>query len=937
MALPADVQAAFRSRFPDSVDQIESAGEWDGPAEVLIEDDFETGTSRTVVSLTSGVAKLQVYFAKEPPQLKCGDILRVQGMRLGGLVDAASAQVDIVAAASSCSPLGDQKIAVLLVNFGTTAVLPGNITQPYVNPIFFGSGGHSVDGYWREASYGKTSASGVVLGPYTLSDSLTCDQGFTIANQAIAAADPFVDFSVYNRVFIVMPRAGSGCHAGVAVLGCTTISSPSKGSIQGSLAWLAADSVSPANDAGVQLAAHEGGHTFGLNHASSLSFGNVPLGSAGSAGTHDEYGDRYSDLGIGFYFASYYIGHYAAPHKAAIGWFAPGNVQDVTSSGTFLLQPYEVTTSGLQALRVRRGLSGNSWLWIEYRQPIGYDATFQPYGTQPYAGALIHYEDPPTYPGYTHLLAFDLAAPGSFGSPALEAGSSWQDPYSELSLTVNSATSSGLTITINYQGSPALSISKTHGGNFTQGQTGATYTVNVSNGSGAGATSGTVAVTETVPAGLSLVSMTGTGWSCASNTCSRSDALAGGASYPPITVVVNVVAGASSPLTNQVSVSLGGFAAGNAADVTIINAVGGNLPDSIISPASGSTLSGPPVNICWTNNGNYLHWLDVGTAAGSGDLYGGYQPIGATCKSIANILGNGSAVYARIYSSINGAWQAVAGSSATYTAPLRTFSPPDGTVFTASTVTFSWAPIAGASSYWLDVGPFQGNGSIFAGSQSATTLTVGNITPTGIPIWARLWAFYAGAWHVQGDHSYTACSGCVSTIATPTPSTALAGSSAQFCWTPTAGADHYWLDVGTAAGTGNLYGADQGTATCRTVSSLPTSGIIYVQLFTHMGADWKPPIRYQYLAANSLAQITSPAPNSVLASSTVTFSWTAPPGATGYWLDVGTSLGSGALYGASQGMATSRTVSGIPAGTIWVRLWTCFGAMAVPRDFQYRR
>ncbi len=360
-----------------------------------------------------------------------------------------------------------------------------------------------------------------------------------------------------------------------------------------------------------------------------------------------------------------------------------------------------------------------------------------------------------------------------------------------------------------------------------------------------------------------------------------------------------------------------------------------NSADSIISPASGSTLSGPPVNICWTNNGNYLHWLDVGTAAGSGDLYGGYQPIGATCKSIANILGNGSAVYARIYSSINGAWQAVAGSSATYTAPLRTFSPPDGTVFTASTVTFSWAPIAGASSYWLDVGPFQGNGSIFAGSQSATTLTVGNITPTGIPIWARLWAFYAGAWHVQGDHSYTACSGCVSTIATPTPSTALAGSSAQFCWTPTAGADHYWLDVGTAAGTGNLYGADQGTATCRTVSGLPTSGIIYVQLLTHMGADWKPPIRYQYLGANSLAQITSPAPNSVLASSTVTFSWTAPPGATGYWLDVGTSLGSGALYGASQGTATSHTVSGIPAGTIWVRLWTRFGAMAVPRDFQY--
>src|SRR5207253_1693170 len=88
-----------------------------------------------------------------------------------------------------------------------------------------------------------------------------------------------------------------------------------------------------------------------------------------------------------------------------------------------------------------------------------------------------------------------------------------------------------------------LSISKSHTGNFIQGQQNATYTVTVSNGSAAGPTSGTVTVTDTVPAGMTLVSMAGTGWTCpgtAANNCTRSDVLNGNASYPAITVTVNV-------------------------------------------------------------------------------------------------------------------------------------------------------------------------------------------------------------------------------------------------------------------------------------------------------------------------------------------------------------------------------------------------------------
>jgi hypothetical protein len=124
----------------------------------------------------------------------------------------------------------------------------------------------------------------------------------------------------------------------------------------------------------------------------------------------------------------------------------------------------------------------------------------------------------------------------------------------------------------------SLSITKAHLDNFKQGQQGATYTVKVSNGTSAGSTSGTVTVTEIPPAGggLRVTGMTGTNWTCtvATLTCMRSDSLAGGASYDPITVTVNVSVTATSPLNNQVMVSGGGSANANAPDATTMTGGG---------------------------------------------------------------------------------------------------------------------------------------------------------------------------------------------------------------------------------------------------------------------------------------------------------------------------------------------------------------------------
>jgi uncharacterized repeat protein (TIGR01451 family) len=104
---------------------------------------------------------------------------------------------------------------------------------------------------------------------------------------------------------------------------------------------------------------------------------------------------------------------------------------------------------------------------------------------------------------------------------------------------------------------PDLTIAKSHAGNFVAGQQG-TYTLAVSN-HGGGPTTGTTTVTDTLPAGLSFASATGSGWSCGAAsgtvTCTRSATIAANSAAPPITLTTNVADSARPAVTNTASVA----------------------------------------------------------------------------------------------------------------------------------------------------------------------------------------------------------------------------------------------------------------------------------------------------------------------------------------------------------------------------------------------
>ena len=190
-ALPGELRQALASRVPDAGALLEEKGEWTGPLVTSIADDFAHHRS-----WESRVIRIQGHsvslYTDSPPTAGCSPSATVRGIRLGQRIAAASVEVT-EDANSPCSTTGEQKTAVLLLNYPSTPLTSG-YTPSYVKNVFFGPA-PSVSDYWRDASYGSTFASGDVFGPFTLDADYTCAQTDQILQAAIQAADSTVDFT----------------------------------------------------------------------------------------------------------------------------------------------------------------------------------------------------------------------------------------------------------------------------------------------------------------------------------------------------------------------------------------------------------------------------------------------------------------------------------------------------------------------------------------------------------------------------------------------------------------------------------------------------------------------------------------------------------------------------------------------------------------------
>ncbi|HKB01089.1 MAG TPA: hypothetical protein VKD90_02670, partial [Gemmataceae bacterium] len=158
-----------------------------------------------------------------------------------------------------------------------------------------------------------------------------------------------------------------------------------------------------------------------------------------------------------------------------------------------------------------------------------------------------------SYPALTLTVAVAASAPASVTNTATVSGGGQVN-------TTNDSDSDPTTI----QPVADLTITKTHSGDFTQGDTNRTYTITVSN-PGPGPTRGAVTVTDALPTGLTpTAANSGTinGWTVSRNgqtvTATRNDTLASGLSYPALSLIADVDFDAPASVVNTAAVSGGG-------------------------------------------------------------------------------------------------------------------------------------------------------------------------------------------------------------------------------------------------------------------------------------------------------------------------------------------------------------------------------------------
>jgi large repetitive protein len=163
-------------------------------------------------------------------------------------------------------------------------------------------------------------------------------------------------------------------------------------------------------------------------------------------------------------------------------------------------------------------------------------------------------------PGETDTVTFDVTIDGD-DSPGQQIVNQATANFNGLTLgTPFFDTSPQVTDTV---AAPSLSLAKSHTGSFVGGQA-TTFALAVSNVGNFATDGSTVTVTDPFPAGsfVALANANGAGWGCSiaglTLTCTRSDVLAAGASYPAIFVDATVQDPAPATVSNTATVSGGG-------------------------------------------------------------------------------------------------------------------------------------------------------------------------------------------------------------------------------------------------------------------------------------------------------------------------------------------------------------------------------------------
>jgi hypothetical protein len=337
------------------------------------------------------------------------------------------------------------------------------------------------------------------------------------------------------------------------------------------------------------------------------------------------------------------------------------------------------------------------------------------------------------------------------------------------------STSSNIDV-ITIQPAPSLAVTKTHTGNFTQGQT-AEWDIAVTNTVAGSMTYGTTTVVDTLPTGYTLSNASGLGWSCSGAgvaTCTSTQGVSGGGSFTTLALIVNVPDNSPVSVSNTASAFGGG-------DLTHTNA-------GTAATSNTDTVTVTQVPATVAINGSQTQSAQVGTAFGS---------LAVTIKDAGGaVIPNDPSVTFTATTAASGATGTFSNSTGSITTAANASGIADPGAFTANLNSGSYAV------------------TVTAGTAS-TSFNLTNTALTPVISWTPATTVIFGDAGVNVLNATTACSpGCGTFTYTATP-----GGGSPSAITSTTG-----LVAGSYTITATFNPSSNGYSTASATSPLTVSG-----------------------------------------------------------------------------------------------------------------
>lgn len=457
----------------------------EGTLEILIEDHPQTERTRHFLKTDKG--RIELRMPRGAPALRSGARVRATGNLSGNLLelsDSGSTSLAVTAAAPAAIVAGEQKLAVLLVNFTDDTQQP--FTPAQAQDLVFNQG----NGFVRENSFQTAWLAGNVFGWLTLPIARTCltSEIATAATQAAGAAG--INLANYPRRMYVFPRNDACVWSGVGSVGGAS-----------SEAWI-------NGRFELKVVMHELGHNLGLEHSRALDCDATALGSTC---TTQEYGDVADTMG------NTRAGHFNAFQKERLGWLAGGTTPPITTagaSGSYALGAYESADMQAKALKIPRGIDpvtgARTWYYVEYRRALGFDAVLASiYGSNLVNGLLIRTA---TDGDARSSMLLDMTA-GSIptfdmGDAALVYGNVFNDAATGVTINLETADAAGATVRVTLntptasctRANPAVALAA--GGTLVAGAT-AQLAVTITNKDASACSASAFAAQAALPSGWS--------------------------------------------------------------------------------------------------------------------------------------------------------------------------------------------------------------------------------------------------------------------------------------------------------------------------------------------------------------------------------------------------------------------------------------------------